>query len=93
MEAEVLLVGMPWLWACATVFRTTGGTCKVGDRWTNIDMAVISRGLEASVCAVDADYAYPSWPHRPVTLRVRVEAEAANSPQKTSTDLKKNNRV
>ena len=28
MEAEMLLAGMPWLWACATVFRTTGGPAR-----------------------------------------------------------------
>ena len=68
MTAEELVEGMPWIEAVASVFRTREGTCRVAERWTNIDMFVVSKRIAGGGRSMEAWYDYPSVPHRPVVL-------------------------
>ena len=63
MTAEDLEAGLPWLTKVGMICRTVHGTCRVAERWTNIDMFIVSDRLRQAPQSMGADYAYPSVPH------------------------------
>ena len=54
MSAEELADGLPWIAKVGLVCRTLGGTCKVAERWTNIDMFVVSDRLRGAPRSMEA---------------------------------------
>ena len=56
MTAEELESGLPWITRVGMICRTVNGTCKVAERWTNIDMFIVSDRLRQAPQSMAAWY-------------------------------------